>query len=106
MIGSETNSFTDWDSGGAFEALKPSAASDNCGCAIIVPRLGVLAGTAGTAGSRLGAEVAGEADAPTGEAETAGVTAAVRTFVEGGTAALPTGAVAGGAGWAPSGKAE
>ena len=109
-IGGETKLFTVGSSGGAEDAWKPSAASDIAGCAIIALCTAVFGGTAGTAGSPLGA-----ADGPTGVA--AGAIDAVWTFPEvgpeagrdagptAGTAALPTGALAAGAGWAPSGKA-
>ena len=49
-MGAETNWLTDGSSGGAAEGLKPRAASDAAGCAIIAAasRMGVLAGTAGS----------------------------------------------------------
>ena len=79
--------FTEASSGGAPDALKPSAASESCGCAIMALRIGALAGTAGTAGSPLGATEGA-----------VGAMDAVWTFAEEGTAALPIGALAGGAG--------
>src|ERR1700749_100329 len=98
-MGAETKLFTDASSAGALDGLKPSAASESCGCAIMAPRVGALAGTAGTAGSPLGAAMGAAdgatADGPTGEADATGATDAVRTLAEGGTAALPTGALAG-----------
>ena len=60
MIGADTKSFTEGASGGALEGRKPSAVSESGGCAIMAPRMGALAGTAG---SPLGA-----VEGPTGDA--------------------------------------
>src|SRR4051812_30376943 len=96
----------DGSNGGAAEGLKPRAASETLRLPVVTPRMGVLGGTAGTAGS-----------APAGMAAREGARAAVWTGAgrgapsasvpwvrDGGTAAEPEGATeavrAGGAGWA------